>query len=40
MKIKQGPFKGLTIDDLRQIADFHKIIKNYLKMIRLLEKHN
>jgi hypothetical protein len=37
--VSNGYFKGCTINDLHQIAAFHKMIKNYLKIKRIEERH-
>ena len=32
--------KGTTIRDLQALADFNRIIKNYMQMVKLLEEGN
>lgn len=38
--MKKKPFKDCTIGDMNSTAEFFKIVKNYLKMIKLITKNN
>ena len=41
MKKNKNPLtRKLTGEDLRQIANFHAIVRNYIKMSRLLKEIN
>ena len=37
--VKRSSLNKLPVEDLREIAHWHKIIKNYLKMDRLLKEN-
>lgn len=43
MKLYDKPIKGinrLTVEDLRQIARFNRIVLNYEKMCEIEKRHN
>ena len=36
---KRGRYGTTNVQDLRAIADFHRLVRNYMKMQRIIDKH-
>lgn len=36
---RRGRYGTTNVQDLRAIAEFHRIIRNYMKMQRIIDKH-